>query len=117
MKKRYRAKITDNTAPATPQSTEPGMDVIPIVAPHDNPQMRPAESLIATSKMRDGSTLVHRDMLNEIRTRRDGRRVHSDGFLSLSQVAKPAYECPDCGFSSFFAAEDAICHRCGTVMI
>ena len=94
-------------------STEPGMDVVPIVAPHDQPAVRPAESQLAVSRMANGRMMYHHDMLKEIRTARGGQRVHSDGFLSLSQITEPAYECGTCGFNSFFAAEDAKCHRCG----
>ena len=52
----------------------------------------------------------HSDVLGFMRTRRAAQSVHSDGFLALSGLVTPAYEC-ECGFSGMFESET--CVRCG----
>ena len=42
------------------------------------------------------------------------REVHSDGFLALGGVTRPAYECKSCGFNGFF--ESDTCHKCGSLL-
>ena len=56
----------------------------------------------------------HKDFLEWVRTPRPGRAVHSDGFLALSGLVKPAYECPSCGFSGVFVSER--CTRCNAIL-
>lgn len=53
----------------------------------------------------------HSDMLRFIQTRRAGRAVHSDGFLSVSGLVEAAYECPSCLFNGLIA--DTKCAKCG----
>jgi hypothetical protein len=53
---------------------------------------------------------AHKDMLEWIRTPKRATVQYRDGFLTLSDITKPAYEC-ECGFSGLF--EDTRCARCG----
>jgi len=54
--------------------------------------------------------VAHKDILGLMREKRIGRAVHSDGFLALSGMVEPAYEC-ECGFNGIFM--DVKCARCG----
>jgi hypothetical protein len=59
--------------------------------------------------MGDGRRVRDADMLEFVRTNRVGRECHSDGFLSVSGMVEPAYEC-ECGFRGLFVSET--CARC-----
>lgn len=57
--------------------------------------------------------IPHKDMLSFIQTRRAGRAVHSDGFLSVSGMTEPMYVC-ECGFNGLIL--DVKCARCGKAL-
>ena len=57
-----------------------------------------------------GRSIRDSDFLDWIRRRRAPLEVHSDGFLALSGLVEPAYEC-ECGFNGVFV--DVVCARCG----
>ena len=76
----------------------------------DDPQALPYGGESGVSRSPRHGAIEHRHMLDFIRTRRAGRAVHSDGFLSLAGMVEPAYVCA-CGFHGLIM--DVKCARCG----
>lgn len=90
-------------------------DIIPIESRFDNPECRPNSG----DSDRDnysldgrGRKVNHGQFLEWIRAPKIGTiGRQSDGFLSVSHLVVPAYECPACNFHGMFESQE--CHRCG----
>jgi len=57
-----------------------------------------------------GEKINHAAFLEYIRTPKRATVKYRDGFLTLSDIVKPAYEC-ECGFNGLIA--DVKCAKCG----
>ena len=85
-----------------------------ILAPQfDEPLALPYGGEAGVTRSKKHGLIEHRHMLEFIRSRRAGRAVHSDGFLSLGGMTEPAYVC-ECGFNGLIL--DVKCARCGKAL-
>ena len=91
--------------------------VTPIESQFDEPEchsMTEDSNRFNYSRQPKGKWLNHETMLNWIRTSRPGTQGRqSDGFMSVSHLVSPAYEC-ECGFSGLFESE--ACVKCGRIL-